>query len=158
MSKEAMDFLMGGGVPSAKFETIGTVHKGRVISMEMSQVTDIKTGDLKTWPDGNPQMQAIITLQTEEQDPEIEDDDGKRRVFARNNMRAAIRDAIKASKLKGQSIVGGVLAVKYVSDGKRAPGQNPPKQYEAKFTAPSPTDIDPGSPEHDERNPLPSDW
>ncbi len=56
-------------------------------------------------------------------------------------MMQAIKDAIVDSGWRGATIVGGTLAVKYVSDGEpTAAGFNPPKQYAARFEAPAAVD------------------
>lgn len=140
MSQQSVDdFLTGGSrAPSAKFPTVGTTIKGVVLGKEMQQQRDIATGEPKTWADGNPQMQAVITLQTDERDASIEDDDGQRRVFAKGNMVAAIRDAVKDAGKK-QLDIGDELAVKYVGDGEaKTRGFSPPKLFKAKVTPGTP--------------------
>jgi hypothetical protein len=128
---DAMDFLMqaGGGAPTAKFPTIGTVHRGEILSMEKKQQTLF-------WDNGEPRWEIVFTIQTDETDPEIEDDDGKRRIYAKGQMRVAIKDAVAATGYRGSSLVGGQLAVKYSGDGRSEQGLNPPKEYQAKFEAP----------------------
>ena len=137
MSQSASDLIMGsGGSPSAKFPTIGTVVKGEIVDTAVTQQRDFATGDLKYWKNGDPMMQAVVTLQTDERDAEIDDDDGQRRLFVSSkSMREAIRDAVRtanASHLK----VGGKLAVQYTGDGQPERGMNPPKLYAAKYEAP----------------------
>ena len=69
-TNDAMDFLMtsgGGGAPIAKFPTVGTVHKGRVLAME-KKPTDRLTGPTPLlWDNGEPRWELEITLQTDEQ-------------------------------------------------------------------------------------------
>ena|ERR1017187_47269 len=132
----AEDLLSGGGAPSAKFPTPGTTIKGVIEGIAYSQQTDLD-GTPKKWDDGNPRMQYVVTLVTDERDAEIPDDDGKRRLFVKGQMLTAFRDAVKASGAKGD-LTGGMLAVKYTEDGeqKRA-GFNPPKLYAAQYKAPS---------------------
>jgi hypothetical protein len=131
------DFLMGGGgAPSAKFDTIGRTYKGTILKSEMRQQTDI-SGTPKNYDDGNPMMQAVITIQTDERDSSIEDDDGQRRLFVKGNMQKAVRDAIVASRCSTLAL-GGTLAVRYTGDGipKRA-GLSAPKEYVAQYVAPA---------------------
>lgn len=130
------DFLMGGGgAPSAKFPTIGTLHKGTITETAVSQQTSLE-GDPKVWPDGNPMMQAVITIQTDERDMDIDDDEGLRRLFVKGQMQAAVREAVRASGASKLEI-GGTLAVIYDSDGERkSPGHNPPKIYRAQYVPP----------------------
>ena len=65
----ALDLLEGGG-KSAKFETVGDTTKGQVVSAESRQQTDYTSGEPLTWDDGNPRMQLVITLATDERDPD----------------------------------------------------------------------------------------
>lgn len=131
---DALDSLMSSGSPSAKFPEIGTVVKGEILRIEETQQQDYSTGKPKFWDDGNPMMQHVITLKTEERDPDIPNDDGERRLFARGQMRAAITAAIRDSRADRTQIIGGTLAVQYASDGEPSkPGFNPPKQYVAQF-------------------------
>src|SRR5262245_49770722 len=113
MSQTANDLIMGGGAPGAKFPVVGTKIVGDVTDTAVGQQRDYRSGELKFWPDGNPMMQAIITLQTDTLDPEISDDDGRRRLFVSSrNMREAIKDAVQKA---GAKVIepGGKLAVQY---------------------------------------------
>jgi hypothetical protein len=131
------DFLLASGVPSFKFDTIGTTAKGQIISLDMMQQKDFTSGALLTWEDGRPKMQLRIVLATDQRDPEINDDNGHRAIYIRGQAQQAVRDAIKAagaSKIE----VGGTLAVRYDSDGEPPKkGLNAPKQYKAKYEAPA---------------------
>lgn len=134
-------FLMGGGGRSAKFATIGDKVDGEIINTEVTQQTDITDGSLKTWPDGNPMMQLVITLQTD--DRQDDQDDGVRRVFCKGSARkatttvGAVRSAVQAAGVKALE-VGGRLQLAYTGDGV-APkaGFNAPKEYKAKYTPPA---------------------
>lgn len=134
---DANSFLMGGGgAPTAKFPTPGTVVGGRIIEPpSIEQQRDIKTGEHKTWSNGDPMMQLVVTVQTDQRDPAIEDDDGKRRIFVKGVMKNAVADAVRVTGAKGLE-VGGQLWVKYTHDGvAKERGMSPPKQYDAKYTA-----------------------
>lgn len=132
------DFLSTGGAPVAKFPTPGTTVKGTVESAVVSQQTDID-GTPKTWDDGNPRMQIVVTLQTDERT--LDDDDGKRRVFVKGQMLTALKDALRVAGAKSPE-VGGTLAIQYKEDGeqKRA-GFNAPKIYVAKYKAPEASSV-----------------
>lgn len=130
------EFLNATGVPSAKFPTIGTAVKGVVEHLEVNQQRDFTTGEPKTWEDGKPMMQLVITLSTEDRDPEIDNDDGTRRLYAKGQMLNAIRAAVKQTN--SQLLVGGTLVVKYVGDkAAERRGMNPAKQYEAAYRPPA---------------------
>ena len=130
------NFLLAGGVPSAKFPTIGTVVKGSIVASEVNQQTDFTSNTPKFYDDGKPMMQAVITLQTDERDPDINDDDGLRKLYVRGQMLAAVREAIKAAKAELE--IGGILAVQYASDkASEKRGFNPAKQYVAQYQPPA---------------------
>jgi hypothetical protein len=145
------DFLFGGGgSPAAKFPAPGATVKGTVIRATVQQARDLDNKP-KFWDDGNPVKQLVVWLQTEERNPEIEDDDGIRRIFAggsvkaeSKSMRAAIMEALRKAGSGGRPArlePGGTLAVRYVGDGPRNPQRpalNPPKQYVAQYEPPKP--------------------
>lgn len=132
----ADDFLMGGGgAPTASFLTVGTTVRGRITERPtVQQQRDMKTGENKFWPDGNPMMQLVITLQTDEHDHTLPDDDGRRRLFVKGQMKNAVADAVRAAGAPGLE-VGGVLAVTFTHELPATQrGFNPPKQYAATYT------------------------
>lgn len=131
---DASDFFSGGS-PSCRFSNIGDMHQGVITRMEKGQQRDIQTGAPKFWPDGNKCEQIVITLQTQEHDAEIDDDDGERRLYVNKpgGMFAAIKTALGKEQLK----IGGTLAIKYVKNGpKKQAGFNAPKEYIARYFAP----------------------
>lgn len=136
---DANSFLMGGGTASAKFEHIGSSITGRIArAPEVRQQTDLTTGEPSTWPSGEPKMQLVIALQTDQRDPETPDDDGIRAVYVKGkSLTEAVRSAVKKAGAKGIE-VGGTLTVTYVSDGEVTKrGFNPPKLYSATYAPPS---------------------
>jgi|SRR5690625_3474034 len=141
----ATDFLLGGAGKSAKFEAIGDSISGTITaSPEVRQQTDLATGKPKTWDDGHPIYQLVVSLQTTQRDPDDPDDDGVRNLYVKGSKKAgskslhdAVAQAVRSSGARGLEI-GGTLTVKFV--GERAPetrGFNPAKQYEATYTPPS---------------------
>jgi hypothetical protein len=129
------DFLMGSGVPSAKFETPGTTVTGKIVrTPEVQQQRDINTGSPKFWDDGTPQKQIVVQLQTTLRDPQIPDDDGVRAVYIRGQMLTAVRQAVRSSG--AQLETGGTLTITYTGDGEPSKrGYNPPKLYSATYSA-----------------------
>lgn len=126
------DFF-SGGCPPCRFESIGDSHYGTILQFDEAQQRDIKSGTPKFWPDGNPAKVLIVTLQTTERDPEIEDDDGQRKLYV--NLPGGMFSAIKSALGKNKFAVGAMLAVKYTGNGKpRQAGFNAPKEYAAKYT------------------------
>ena len=138
---DANSFLMAGGAKSAKFENPGDAVKGIVEAADVTQQTDLKTGAPKTWDNGDPMMQLVITLQTD-LDDEGDDDDGKRKLYLKGSKPetslGAVKGAIREAGAKGIEI-GGELVLQYTGDGEATQrGFNPPKLYRAKYTAPAP--------------------
>ncbi len=130
-----VDEALSSGTPAAKFETVGAVCKGVILSAEMAQQRDMKTGQPKFWPDGNPCTMILITLQTQDRSPDIEDDNGHRRLYVKkpSAMLAAIAKALGKTKLS--QAIGGTLAVKYTGDGEASQrGFNKPKLFDARFS------------------------
>ncbi len=137
MSQSASDLIMGGGAPAAKFPSIDTIVKGEIVDTTVSQQRDFATGEPKVWKDGTPMMQAVITIQTDNRDPEVIDDDGKRRIFVSSKaMREAVRTAVTAAGKKVLE-VGGKIAVQYTGDGQAEGNLNPPKLYKAEYKPPT---------------------
>lgn len=134
-------FLLASGVPSFKFKQIGSTVKGQIISLDMQQQNDFESGAPLWWDEAKtqPRMQLRIVLQTDEHDEEISNDDGRRAIYVKGQLQQAVRDAIKkagADKIEE----GGMLAVKYVADGKPPKkGLNPPKEYVAQYEPPAVT-------------------
>lgn len=138
----AEQFLLGGGGKSAKFETVGATVTGSIAAPpQVRQQTDISTGAGLTWDNGDPKMQLVVQLQTNERADA--DDDGMRNLYVKGSkdpssksLHSAVAGAVQASGAKGLE-VGGTLTVRYVGDGvSKTRGFNPPKQYEATYKAP----------------------
>ncbi|WP_406419992.1 hypothetical protein [Streptomyces sp. NBC_00842] len=132
----ANDFLMGGGgAPSASFPTPGTKIGGTITEPPtVQQQRDLKDGKPKFWDDGNPMMHLVVTIQTEQRDPTIDEDNGMRRLFVKGQLKNAIAEAVRAAGAPGLQ-VGGILDVAYTHDGPVSQrGFNPPKQYAARYT------------------------
>lgn len=146
MSNDPNSFLLGGGGKSAKFETPGDTVTGVVCAPpELRQQTDMKTGAPKTWDNGDPVMQLVVKLQTDER--EDTEDDGVRNLyvaggFKRASLQKAVADAIRTAKAKGLE-VGGTLAVKFTGEEPpQTKGFSPAKLYAAKYTPPTDAFLD----------------
>ena len=136
------DFLAGGAkVPAAKFGAVGDTVVGTVVDRDVIPVTSFETGAPETWPDGNPKLQLVVTLQTDQRDgPE---DDGKRRLFAKKPS-AMLQAIIDVTAGKGHKLApGGRLAVQYTGDKPHEnPRFNPIKQYRAEYVPPQQAGVD----------------
>lgn len=132
-------FLMGGA-KSATFPTVGTTVQGVICepAPQLMQMTNPKDGKPEFWDDAKtqPKMQLVITLKTNDRDPDDPQDDGERRLFVKSNMRKALAAAVRAAGARGIA-VGGALAMTYVKDGpKPSPTLSAPKEYKARYIPP----------------------
>lgn len=136
---DANQLLSGPRQPIAKFDRIGDVVTGTLLDAEVAPVTS-PTGETQMDKNGNPKQQIIYTLQTDERDPEIEDDDGKRRVFAKWAIQRAISTCLAESGLAKVGLQeGGTLSIKFSGTQKASQrGYSDIKLYEASYTAPPP--------------------
>lgn len=124
------DLLNGSsGPPAFKFEAIGDTAKGRITKLDTAQVRDFKTGQSRTYDDGNPIMQIVITLETK--------DGEETRVFCKPAARASIREAVQTAGCTGLE-TGGELALQYSGDEPPEQlGLSPKKLFTAQYKAPS---------------------
>lgn len=147
MTRQAHDWMMGGRVPAAQFESIGAVASGEVLSYERAQQRALD-GTLRVYSDGQPMWQMVFTIQTGLRDEAIPNDDGVRKVYARGGkiepgaagrpMLDAIREAVRESGWGAKNLVGGILSVRFECEGTPVQrGWKPPKQYRAKFVPPA---------------------
>ena len=128
------DFLMGGGGRSAEFKEEGSGVQGTIIKTQMRQQTDFESGELLFWNDGNPRMQAVITLETEYQDDD--EDDGLRNVYCKGQMQQALAKAVRAAGEKGIAN-GGTLAIQWATTAEPARrGLSGAKQYQVWYWPP----------------------
>lgn len=138
-STPEQDFLMGGGGPKSaftKYDAPGTVRGGEILEYRYTQQTDMKTREKKFWKDGNPMMQLEVTVSTDQRDPQVQDDDGRRRLFVKGEMTKAVRAAVEAATAT-MIAKGGTLLVQYTGDAPPAAvGLDGAKLYAAHYTAP----------------------
>ncbi|GLJ78656.1 hypothetical protein [Microbacterium imperiale] len=120
-----------------KFDVIGTTHTGTVKSAPRErQQTKYGTQEPDFWPNGDPKMQILVDLQTDQRADAH--DDGERTLYvASKNMKKAIGEAIRAAQAT-DIMPGGVLTVTYVGNDPASKNPaNPAKLYQAQYTAPA---------------------
>lgn len=126
---ELDDLFAGSGSPSFKFEKVGDRVEGIIDTAEARQQRDFDSGEAKTWDDGKPMMELVLTLITDLRDPSIEDDDGSRRVFVRGQMLTALRQAVRKAKARKPER-GAIVTITHSGLGEaKRKGFNPPKLY-----------------------------
>ena len=136
---DANSILFGSGVPSAKFDAHGITWAGRIVAIsEPYQEREYVKGDpaggaLKTFPSGDPIMTFNLDLDTGRRDPNIEGDDGIRRVYMDGQrIKKAVREGVRASGARGLAI-GGHLSITYTHDD--TPGDpRSGKNYQCTYT------------------------
>lgn len=130
--------------PSASFKTPGDVVGGKILEIsEPIQKKKFRKDELDYWSNGKPKMQVCITVQTDQRDPEIEDDDGRRGIWVLDAFRNtegsilnAVTTAIRNAGAKTIE-VGGTLNVRLAGfDPQSQNPDNPRKIYQARYTAP----------------------
>lgn len=129
--------LFDSSSKGVKFDAVGTTITGTVKSAPRErQQTKFGSQEPDFWPNGDPKMQILVDLQTDQRaDP---GDDGARTLYvASSNMKRAISDAIRAAGAPDLQ-PGGVLTVQYVGNDPASKNpQNPAKMYAAQYTAPT---------------------
>lgn len=135
---DANSWLMGGAVPSAKFDAHGDTVKGTITETpELRQQTDFDSGDPLFWDDGKPKMQLVVTLATDQRDPSNPEDEGTRRLYVKGKMQQAVASAIRKCGAKGLE-VGGTLTIAYVGDDEpKKRGMSGAKLYLAEYASPA---------------------
>lgn len=138
---DANDLLMGGGVKSAKFDTLGTTIGGRVVRpIQARQQTDFDSGKPKFYENGDPMMQIVVHVQTNLRDASDPSDDGVRALYLRGQGMAAARDAVKAAGGKGIE-VGGELYQTWSGTEPNSRGRGQDKKvYTIRYSLPSGND------------------
>lgn len=131
-TQTADDFLNeSGGPPAAKFPSVGAEIEGDVIAARVGTARKFGTREPDTWEDGSPKQQLIVDIRTA---------DGDLRIYCKEALRIAIREAVQASG--GKLADGGRLKVRRIEDGEASKaGFNPPQQFKARFT-PKAVDVD----------------
>lgn len=112
----ANDILFGSGVPKVSLGegeyVVGRITRISEPYQEREWKKDNTPGDPKTFPSGDPIMGFDVDLATDLRDPNIEGDDGVRRLYVNGKrIKDALRDAIKASGARGLAIGSSVQII-----------------------------------------------
>jgi hypothetical protein len=122
-------FMGGESYPALKFAAVGDTHEGVVRTIKKKQDADYDTGDLLTWPNGDPKWVWLF---------EIEQADGEMgTLWVRGNMVKVIREAVAAAG--AGSPIGWHLKVRHDRLGEAGVSKSgkplkPPKLYQARIT------------------------
>lgn len=105
-----------------KYSRPGERHGGPLKEApEVRQMTAFGTGEPRVFDDGRPMEQYVLTIATDRRDPEVEDDDGTRRIYVKGRNKTRLKDAIKAAGLKTLS-VGDEVFDTFVREEKNSSG------------------------------------
>jgi len=142
---DSASFLLGGGSRSAKFDNPGDSVTGTVaVEPEVRDQTDIQTGRILTWDNGDTRKQLVVTLDTDQRDPDDPEDDGRRSLYVKGSkqrgsqsLHDAVATAVRNAGASGLT-VGGELTVRFTGEEpSQTKGFNPRKLYEASYKAPT---------------------
>jgi hypothetical protein len=135
--------LISSSAKAFKFDALGDVAQGTVISTAVRQVTNMKTGEPEFFKSGDPKWQIVATLQTTmREDP---DDDGQRTLYIKSYMFSAVKQAVAAVGADDLER-GGYLTVVHTGLGEAERGLNPPKLFSAEYKRPSAQLLTQGAP------------
>lgn len=153
---QTADSFLAGGAPAAKFVTPGDKCVGVITSYRLQQQTEFSAnkavkGKPKVYDDGNPVMEVVFILQTDERDTEVEFDDGRRTIYARGRMLGAIKQAFRAAGVSG-NYQGGKLGVVFTGLGEPpSSSASAPKLFNAKYEAGQIADVELAAPAQDDQ-------
>ena len=84
-------------IPSISFKDskIGDSFTGTITKLETAQVRDFDSNEPKFWDDGKPQLQVVLTLDTDYADPTNPEDDGVRKLYLVGAKLTAMKAAVK---------------------------------------------------------------
>lgn len=136
------------GAPYANFKGQGTHYEGTIV--RLGQIQSRKyvpeklrkqgvQGELEHWPDGKPKMTAIITIQTDQRDPEIQGDDGQRSLWIKGkSMTNAVQEAIAAAGASRRGVeVGGYFSMTFThTTPPEFEDASPTKHYAVEYVLP----------------------
>ena len=117
MLPDPNSLLTAQSVPSISFKDakVGDAYTGTITNLETAQVRNFETGDPEFWEDGNPKLQIVVTLATDYLDPDVEGDEGNRKVYLFGQKLQAAKQAMKeagATKLEK----GFIFTIKYAGE------------------------------------------
>lgn len=122
-------FSGGDSYPSVKFTTVGDTVTGTIAEAPSKvQGRDFESGDLATWPDGNPKMVVVVPLLV----------NGERMNLWAPDPSAIFKAIQEAKNAAGGSplAVGGKLTVTFTGEkpNEKNPRLNPAKQFTASYS------------------------
>lgn len=129
--------LFDSSSKGVKFDVVGATVTGTVKSAPRErQQTKFGSQEPDFWPNGDPKMQILVDLQTDQR-ADMSDDGARTLYVASGNMKRAIGEAIRAAGAPDLQ-PGGTLTVQYIGNDPASKNPaNPAKMYAAQYTAPT---------------------
>jgi hypothetical protein len=129
--------LFDSSSKGVKFDVVGATISGTVKSAPRErQQTKFGSQEPDFWPNGDPKMQILVDLQTDQR-ADLSDDGARTLYVASGNMKRAISEAIRAANASDIE-PGGTLTVQYVGNDPASKNPaNPAKMYAAQYTSPT---------------------
>lgn len=124
--------FFGGGGAALSFADRAWFNKprgGQVLAKRLGNQT-VPGGQVKTWDDGSPRKQLIVTLQTNERTSA--EDDGKRELYIKGDLVRAVREELRAKNVNDVQI-GAWIYVAWTGEKPTNKG-NPMKLFSAQYT------------------------
>lgn len=89
-----------------KWAEKGQTITGEIIDVKRRQETVFGSGEPAEWPNGDPKLQAVFVLQTDERDPDLDDDNGQRNLVVNlyTGQRRALIAGCKAAGIEEPTI------------------------------------------------------
>lgn len=126
--------LTGGEALTLKPTTVGETLGGTIVAAESRQVLDYSTQEPKTWKDGSPQMQIVVTVTTGDKTDDGEDELGKIYIKTWGEQKVALLNAIRATGLDADHALapGNTMTITYQGEkpNEKNPRFNATKVYE----------------------------
>jgi hypothetical protein len=129
--------LFDSSSKGVKFDVVGATISGTVKSAPRErQQTKFGSQEPDFWPNGDPKMQILVDLQTDQR-ADMSDDGARTLYVASGNMKRAISEAIRAANASDIE-PGGTLTVQYIGNDPASKNPaNPAKMYAAQYTSPT---------------------
>jgi hypothetical protein len=119
----------GTGYPAVKFQNPGDNHWGTIVDIRDMQATDFKTRQPLKYPDGNPVLQTVLTIQ--------KSDEQFYRIFVKAGaMRSACQTAVTKAEASDVEL-GGVIKLTFLGM-EPAKGGGERKAFNAQYKKPAP--------------------
>ena len=150
----ADEFLLGGSSGRSAFgkdDPIGTTISGVIVDTQVRQQTALEDGKPLVWDNGDPRMQLVVTVQTDQRVASEPDDDGIRAIYVKGSkapgsqsLHDAVRAAVQAAGADGLK-PGGTLTVQLVgTEPSKTRGYSDRKLWAAAYKGPDPAVVSAG--------------